>query len=47
VPAVWLVATFPDTFWPLAQYVILISIVSLVCVQLLAETSWKDLSAAE
>ncbi len=47
VLAVWLVATFPDQFWPLALYVILISIVSLVCVQLLAETSRKDLAAAE
>jgi len=47
VLAVWLVETFPDQFWPLAQLVILISIVSLVCVQLLAETSRKDLSAAE
>jgi MFS family permease len=43
--AVWLVATFPDQFWPLAWYVILISIVSLVCVQLLAETFRKDLGA--
>jgi MFS family permease len=47
VLAVWLVATFPDQFWPLALYVILISIVSLVCVQVLAETSRKDLGAAE
>jgi MFS family permease len=47
VLAVWLVATFPDQFWPLAQYVIVISVVSLVCVQLLAETSRKDLGAAE
>jgi MFS family permease len=47
VLAVWLVETFADQFWPLAQYVILISLVSLACVQLLAETSRKDLSGAE
>jgi MFS family permease len=46
VLAVWLVETFPDQFWPLAQLVILLSLVSLTCVQLLAETSRKDLSAA-
>jgi MFS family permease len=45
--AAWLVARFPDQFWPLAVYIILISIVSLACVQLLAETSRKDLGAAE
>jgi MHS family shikimate/dehydroshikimate transporter-like MFS transporter len=47
VLAAWLVEKYPGQFWPLALYVILISIVSLVCVQLLAETSRKDLSAAE
>jgi MFS family permease len=47
VIAVWLTATFPDRYWPLALYIILISVVSLVCVQLLAETSRKDLAAAE
>jgi metabolite-proton symporter len=47
VIAVWLVAAFPGQIWPLALYVILVSVVSLVCVQLLAETSRKDLSAAE
>jgi hypothetical protein len=46
VLAVWLVEVFPDQFWPLAQLVILLSLVSLTCVQLLAETSRKDLSAA-
>jgi MFS family permease len=44
VIAAWLVHTYPGDFWPLAQYVILVSVVSLVCVQLLAETSRKDLS---
>ena len=47
VIAVWLTATFPDRYWPLALYIILISVVSLVCVRLLAETSRKDLGAAE
>jgi MFS family permease len=47
VLAVWLVDAFPGKYWPLALYVILISIVSLVCVQLLAETSRKDLSSME
>jgi hypothetical protein len=43
--AVWLVNTYPGQFWPLAQYVIVISVISLACVQLLSETSRKDLSA--
>ena len=47
VIAVWLVDRFPGQFWPLAQYIILISVVSLACVQLLAETSRKDLGARE
>lgn len=47
VLAVWLVKTFPGQFWPLAHYVIFVSIVSLICVQLLAETSRKDLSGSE
>jgi hypothetical protein len=46
VLALWLVETFPNQFWPLAQLVILLSMVSLTCVQLLAETSRKDLSVA-
>ena len=45
--AAWLVETFPGQFWLLGLYVILMSIVSLVCVQLLAETSRKDLGTAE
>jgi metabolite-proton symporter len=44
VIAVSLAKTFPDQFWPLSQYIILISVVSLVCVHLLEETSRKDLS---
>jgi MHS family shikimate/dehydroshikimate transporter-like MFS transporter len=47
VLAVWLVKTYPGQFWLLAQYVIVISVVSLACVQLLAETSRKDLSASD
>ena len=47
VLAGWLVANYPDEFWTLAEYVIVISVVSLICVQLLAETSRKDLSAGE
>jgi MFS family permease len=42
--AAWLVKTNPGRYWPLAVYIILISALSLVCVQLLAETSRKDLS---
>jgi metabolite-proton symporter len=47
VVAIWLVQTFPGQFWPLAQYVILVSVVSLACVRGLAETSRKDLSAGD
>ncbi len=34
---------FPDSFWPLAQYIIVISAISLACVAALGETSKKDL----
>jgi metabolite-proton symporter len=47
VVAVWLADRYPGQFWPLAQYIILISVVSLACVQRLAETSRKDLGAGE
>jgi hypothetical protein len=47
VIALGLARTFPGAFWPLAQYVIVISAVSLACVYGLAETSRKDLSAAD
>ena len=40
-----LVEAFPGHYWPLAAYIIAICIISLVCVQLLAETSKKDISA--
>ncbi|HEV3204627.1 MAG TPA: MFS transporter, partial [Gemmataceae bacterium] len=42
--AVSLVQAFPNQYWPLAAYIMAISLVSLVCVQLLAETSKKDIS---
>jgi MFS family permease len=45
--ALWLVNTFPGHYWPLALYIALISVLSLVCVLLLAETSRKDLSAGD
>jgi metabolite-proton symporter len=44
VIAVWLAKAFPDHFWPLATYIVFISVVSLGCVRLLSETSRKDLS---
>src|SRR5207247_6177592 len=39
-----LVEALPNRYWPLALYIIVISIISLVCVQLLSETSRKDIS---
>jgi metabolite-proton symporter len=38
-----LAEAFPDQFWPLAQYIIVITVISLACVAALAETSKKDL----
>jgi MFS family permease len=35
---------FPQHYWPLALYIILISVLSMACVYFLAETSKKDLS---
>jgi len=43
--AATLVEFFPGHYWPLALYVVLISVVSLVCVLLLAETSRKDIGS--
>ncbi len=40
-----LVETFPGHYWLLAAYIIVISIFSMICVQRLAETSRKDISA--
>ena len=42
--AVALAEYFPQQYWPLAVYIILMSVVSLVSVLLLAETSKKDIS---
>jgi MFS family permease len=41
--AATLVKFFPDQYWPLALYIVFISVLSLVCVLLLAETSRKDI----
>jgi metabolite-proton symporter len=43
--AVSLVEAFPNQYWPLAGYIMTISVISLICVQLLAETSRKDITA--
>jgi metabolite-proton symporter len=45
--ATGLVKLFPGHYWPLAGYIIVNSVISLGCVMLLAETSRKDLGAAE
>lgn len=42
--ATWLIDRFENQYWPLAAYIIGISVLSLVCVQALAETSRKDIS---
>jgi metabolite-proton symporter len=42
--AALLINAFPGRYWPLAVYIILISLISLACVQRLAETSRKDIS---
>ena len=42
--ATWLVAHCPDQYWPLAAYVIVMALLSLVCVYWLAETSKKNIS---
>jgi metabolite-proton symporter len=42
--AVWLVDAFPGQYWPLALYIIVVCVISLVCVQMLAETSRKELT---
>lgn len=41
--AAYLVEMFPGQYWPLAVYVMAVSVLSLVCVQRLAETSRRDL----
>jgi metabolite-proton symporter len=47
IVAAWLVKAFPDDYWPLGQYIILLLVLSLACVLGLAETSRKDISAPE
>lgn len=42
-----LVEAFPQRYWPLAVYIIVLSVISLICALALAETSRKDLSAAD
>jgi hypothetical protein len=41
--AAGLVKACPRHFWPLVAYIVVISIMSLVCVQRLSETSQKDI----
>src|SRR5262249_61365510 len=45
--ATYLVEMFKGHYWPLALYIIVISVLSLVCVLLLAETSRRDISAQD
>ena len=42
--AVGLVRAFGKAYWPLALYIIAVCMLSLVCVQMLAETSRKELT---
>lgn len=41
--AAFLVKAFPGHYWPIAVYIIVTALISLACVQRLAETSRKDL----
>jgi metabolite-proton symporter len=43
--ATWLIDRFENQYWPLAAYIMGMSVLSLVCVHALAETSKKDISA--
>jgi metabolite-proton symporter len=45
--AAGLVRAFPNQYWPLVSYIVVISIISLVCVQLLSETSRKDIRVTD
>jgi len=42
--AAMLIEVFPGHYWPLAAYIMVISVISLLCVHRLAETSRKDIS---
>lgn len=44
VIAAVLIKNFPNQYWPLATYIVLLSIISLLCVWRLAETSKRDLA---
>jgi hypothetical protein len=44
VIALALVEAIPGKDWPLAVYIILLALISLVCVLLLAETSRKNIA---
>jgi hypothetical protein len=46
VIAASLVKLYPGEVWPLALYLVLMALLSLICVLALAETSRKDLDAA-
>ena len=43
----YLVKWFPGQYWPLAGYLILIAVVSIVCIWQLGETARKDISGTE
>jgi metabolite-proton symporter len=47
IVAASLVEFFPGHYWPLAAYIIILSLISWACVQRLAERSRSDLSAGE
>ena len=44
---VWLAAQYPGQYWPLAAYLVVISVISSVCIWCLSETSRKDISLAD
>ena len=43
----WLAHRYPGYYWPLAAYLILISVISSVCIWHLSETSRKDISVGD
>ena len=42
--AAFLIQAWPDQYWPLAVYIMLLAVISLVCIYFLAETSRKDIT---